>query len=103
MWTGKWSRNSSKRRSVDNIYSDLARLNPQAIIVSGFEHAYIGHTIGVLGSPVAVYDYDECIDSILGEGGITDEQAHVFFAFRTLAQCARAHEPPVFVMRRRPH
>lgn len=84
---------------MDSVYRDLSRLNPRAMIIAGFETAYVGHTVGTLGRPVAVYDYEECIDSILGEGDITHDEAVAYFIYHTLSKCQNCDEPPVFVRR----
>jgi len=79
----------------EEIYKSLLKINPHAELVSGFETAYIGHTVG-LSKVVAVYRYEDCIDSILGEGDITEEEAEVYFRFHTLAAC-KSENSPIFV------
>jgi hypothetical protein len=79
----------------DEIYNSLKKINPDALIVAGFEVAYIGHTVG-LKKHVAVYRYEDCIDSILGEGDITVEEAEIYFRFHTLAAC-KGENAPLFV------
>jgi hypothetical protein len=83
----------------NSAYASLSRANPHALIIAGFDHAYIGHTVGTLGRPVAVYDYEECIDSIVGEGDITEDEAVAYFVFHTLSQCQNREDPPIFVRR----
>ena len=75
-------------------YSMLRDVNPQALVCKGFESAYIGFTVGA--KPSAVYDYDICIDIVMGEGDITEEEAVAYFYFNTLSKCDRDFAP-VFV------
>lgn len=78
----------------NEIYAALRDVNPQALVCKGFEPAYIGFTVSA--KPAAVYDYDICIDIVMGEGDITEEEAVAYFYFNTLRQCDREFAP-VFV------
>lgn len=76
------------------VYKALRDVNPQALVCKGFEAAYVGFTVAT--KPAAVYDYDICIDIVVGEGDITEEEAVAYFFFNTLSKCDQ-ESAPVFV------
>jgi hypothetical protein len=77
-----------------DVYKGLSEVNPDAKIAYGFERAYLGYTIG--DRPVAVYEYEECINIVktLGEMNTNDATAHFFYT--TLSQCGD-QDSPIFV------
>jgi hypothetical protein len=81
------------------VYASLCDVNPEALVCKGFEQAYIGFTVAA--KPSAVYDYDVCIDIVVGEGDITEEEAVAYFYFNTLSKCDQPFAP-VFVRGQQP-
>jgi hypothetical protein len=79
----------------NHVYAALRDVNPAALVCVGFEEAYMGFTVEA--SPVAVYDYDLCIDIVMGEGDITEEEAVAYFLFNTLGKCRGREGAPVFL------
>jgi hypothetical protein len=77
------------------IYRPLRIANPNALVCRGYESAYMGFTVAK--TPVAVYDYDLCIDIVIGEGDITEEEAVAYFVFNTLSKCTGDPNAPAFV------
>ena len=77
------------------IYAPLRDANPEALVCRGYEPAYMGFTVAK--RPVAVYDYDICIDIVIGEGDITEDEAVAYFVFNTLQKCTDVPNAPVFL------
>lgn len=77
---------------VDDIYAELAINNPEALVPSGFEDAYLGFTVGI-GPCVAVYDYDKCVDVICKSNGIDREEAVEYLDFNTVFAHFGKHSP----------
>lgn len=77
-----------------SLYRSLYEVNPDALVCVGFESAYMGFTVG--NHPVAVYDYEMCIDAVLGEGDITRDEAVAYFYFYTLSECV-LEDSPIFI------
>ena len=77
------------------IYRLLRDANPEALVCKGYESAYMGFTVAK--RPIAVYDYDICIDIVIGEGDITEKEAVAYFVFNTLQKCTDNPNAPVFV------
>lgn len=75
----------------DRVYGELCEANPDALVCKGFESAYLGFTVGL--NPVAVYDYEMCIDIVIGEGDITREEAILYFFYSTLSRCTTEGSP----------
>lgn len=79
----------------DRLYASLRLANPDALVCLGFETAYMGFTVEA--QPVAVYDYEMCIDIVMGEGDITEEEAVAYFVFNTMGKCVGKKDAPIFV------
>lgn len=75
----------------DKAYGKLCEVNPDALVCKGFETAYLGHTVNA--RPVAVYDYEMCLDIIIGDGDITRDEAIVYFLHSTLVYCTTSDSP----------
>lgn len=78
----------------DEIYALLHELNAEAMVCMGFEVAYIGPTVAE--KPVAVYDYDACIEIIMDKSDIKEDDATAYFYYNTLMHCV-GRNSPVFV------
>jgi len=58
----------------------LAENNPDALLMDGFEDAFIGICSRHSKEDLAAYDYDKCIE-ILESQGMTREEAIEYFSF----------------------
>ena len=83
----------SNSYSPKDVYRELLRENPEAMIVIGFETAYIGMT--VTHPVIAIYDYEECIRSLSNDRNCDDEEAEEEL-MEIIAGCL-SPEAPVFV------
>lgn len=72
-----------KKRTRDEIYAELAAVNPEAVVADGFEDAYIGYTYG-MSSAVAVYDYYRCISVLVSRDGMSPLEAVEFLDHNTV-------------------
>jgi hypothetical protein len=84
-----------------NPYQDLAEINPEALTADGFEDAYIGHTTGNFSPAVAVYDYDKCVEVMMGQG-LSHEEAVEYIDFNTVGAYVGNHGPIYIHPRREP-
>lgn len=66
------------------ILENLAELNPDALMATGFEDACIGYTLNHHHAHVAVYDIDACIAVLIHRDGMTEEDADEYLSFNTL-------------------
>lgn len=74
----------------------LCEHNEEAILFDGYEDALIGVCYQFGRSPVAVYDYQGCIDILMKRDGMNREEANEFFEFNSLG-CYAGEDNPVFV------
>lgn len=72
-----------RKPSPDDVYEELAEVNPDAMVANGFEEAYIGYTVGI-GTPVAVYDYQKCVDVLMNRDGMSEETAIEYLDHNTV-------------------
>ena len=79
--------------SPKEVYRDLLRINPNAMVVVGFEAAYVGMT--VTHPVIAIYDYDECLLAMAADMQCCEEEAEATL-MNIVAECCEA-ESPVFV------
>ena len=56
-----------------SIREELAALNPQALLADGFEDALIGWGMQATKMPVAIYNYDKCVEILINEGSSQDD------------------------------
>ena len=77
----------------------LAEVNEDAILFDGYEGALVGYSIRFGREPIAIYDYDRCLDILMtpGEGdfeeGMSYEDAMDWFCYNTLGCWAGDHTP----------
>jgi hypothetical protein len=83
------------RPEDSNVYSELRIMNPNALVAKGLSEAYIGHSSGV--RPVAVYDYETCVEIIMVENCMTYEQAADYLGEHTVPEIV-APDLPIFVV-----
>ena len=68
----------------------------KCLLADGYESALIGITEG--SNPVAVYDIDLCIKSLVEEDGIEEEDALEHFYYNTVGSYV-GEKTPVFIKR----
>lgn len=61
------------RKPEGSVYEVLAAMNPDAMVAKGMTEAYVGCSVS--SKPVAVYDYETCIEIVMQEKGMTHSQA----------------------------
>jgi hypothetical protein len=88
------SANSYPSEEPSVVYATLMEVNPEAKVAVGFERAYLGCTVGT--RPVAVYEYETCIEIIRSKGDISEEDAVLYFYYHTVSQCT-CEDSPHFV------
>jgi hypothetical protein len=71
---------------TDSIRETLAELNPEALLMDGFEGALIGYATQYTKQALALYDRDKCIQILMDRDGMTYDEAEEFFSFN--CECA---------------
>lgn len=85
--------------SFDHKRDSLVEVNDEAILFDGYEGALIGYCIRFGREPIAIYDYDKCLEILMtpGEGdfeeGMSYEDALDWFCYNTLGCWAGDHTP----------
>lgn len=85
----------SRLPSPDDVYDELAEINPNALVANGFEDAYIGLTVGI-GPSLAVYDYDKCVEVLMKRDGMDEVDAIEYLDHNTVYAYLGEHTP-VFI------
>ncbi len=62
---------------------DLAEENPEALLLDGFEAAFVGIARRCGQPSLAVYDRHRCLRILMDRDGMTPEDAEEFFSFNT--------------------
>jgi hypothetical protein len=70
--------------NTQEIKDHLADANESALTADGFDDALIGYCERCGTSPVALYDYDKCIEVLVKRDKMTKDDAIEFFEFNTL-------------------
>lgn len=78
--------------SPKEVYRELLKENPNAMVVVGFESAYIGMT--VTHPVIAIYDYEECIRLLAEANEYAENEAEVEL-IELISECL-SPESPVF-------
>lgn len=78
----------------EEVYRELRSVNPDAMIIMGFESAYLGMTAGYAAS--AVYDYEECIHIMSVDNVCDYNEAERIVNEEIVSQCC-FDDSPVFV------
>lgn len=92
-------RDDPQTLSFDEKRDSLAEFNDDAILFDGYEGALIGYCIRFGRDPIAIYDYDRCLEILMtpGEGvfedGMSYEDALDWFGYNTLGCWAGDHTP----------
>ena len=63
---------------------DLAEVNPNALLVNGLDEALIGFGHQYNSAPVAIYDYDKCIDIFMRDNDWDYEHAMEWMQFNVV-------------------
>jgi len=79
-------------------HNDLLQDFEEALLADGFEDALVGYGRRV-NYPVAIYDYDKCLEVMVERDGMTEEEAIEFFDFN-VGGAYVGENTPVFLMLR---
>jgi hypothetical protein len=81
-----------KKSHSKQVIEFLEEMNPEAVLMDGFEMALVGvasqHPVG----PIALYDRSKCIQ-VLVDGGMSYEGAEEFFSFNCESAYVGKHTP----------
>jgi hypothetical protein len=72
----------------------LAEENPEALLLDGFEAAFIGVSRRCGQPTLATYDREKCIEILMGQG-MTPEEAEEYFSFNTEGAWVGPHTPVI--------
>jgi len=64
------------RKPEGSVYQSLAAANPKAMVAKGMTEAYVGYSVS--DKPVAVYDYETCVEIVMRENDMTHADAVVY-------------------------
>jgi hypothetical protein len=65
-------------------FEELAALNPEALLVDGLNEAVIGFGHQFSNAPVAIYDYDKCIEIYMRDNGWDYDEAMEWMSFNVI-------------------
>ena len=65
-------------------FEELSALNPDALLVDGLNEAVIGFGHQFTNAPVAIYDYDKCIEIYMRDNGWDYEEAMEWMSFNVI-------------------
>lgn len=85
----------NRQSDEGSVYRELQIVNPNAIVAKGLSAAYIGHSAGA--RPVAVYDYETCVEIIMVENCMTYESAVDYLSEHTVPEVV-GPDLPIFVV-----
>lgn len=86
---------AARKPEDSDVYAELRRLNPDAYVAKGFAEAYLGHSEG--DNPIAVYDYDACVEITMGRYGLDRSLAELHLR-ETAIPDIHGEGLPVFVV-----
>tara|TARA_R100001443_G_scaffold16242_1_gene26170 strand:+ start:254 stop:505 length:252 start_codon:yes stop_codon:yes gene_type:complete len=66
----------------------------ECLVADGFDSALIGISEGM--NPVAIYDVDKCIQVLMEDEGMTDEEALDYFYYNTVGAYV-GEKTPLFI------
>lgn len=81
--------------TFEQIQEQLIEANPDAIFYDGLEVALIG-ICRRFNVTVALYDYEKCIEALMGDGG-TREEVIEYLEYNTLGAWVGENTPAFFV------
>lgn len=80
--------------SLSNITRELLKeTHPELILYDGFEDAFLGVGERVGFEPVAVYDYDKCVDILCERDRMSVAEAREFIDFNVVGQYVGERTP----------
>ena len=56
-----------------NIKEELEAINPSALLADGFDNALVGWGHQASREPVAIYNYDKCVEILVKEGSSEED------------------------------
>ena len=74
---------------------DLAEENPEALLLDGFEQAFIGIARRCGQPAIAAYDRDRCIGILVDRDGMSYDEAEEFFEFNVQGAWVGPHTPVI--------
>jgi hypothetical protein len=81
---------------MSEIIEAIASLNPDALLADGFEDCIIGVVMNQHHAQVVVYDYEQCVQTLIDRDGMTDDDAREYLSFNTLSAYV-GENGPLFV------
>jgi hypothetical protein len=78
----------------------IAEINPEALLVDGFDEAIIGMAERINLGPVVAYDVDKMIDIMIKRDGMTYEEAIEYFDYNILGAWM-GENTPVYIQTNR--
>ena len=78
-----------------SVKEHLSKVNPDALLADGFESCFIGMTCG--STPLAVYDYDKCVEVLMYDNTMTYGDAVEFMEFNVVGAYV-GDQTPVFIL-----
>ena len=83
------------QHSFEKIKSELSEINPDAYFFNGLENGLIGIAQQYPRHPVACYDYDKCIKSLMTQNHWNEEEATEFFEYNTVCVALGPNTPVI--------
>jgi len=77
----------------EELLRELGELNPEALLADGFEDALIGCGQQFTKPPLAVYDWDKCVEVLKTREGMTHEEAIEWMDFNVTGAWMGEHTP----------
>jgi hypothetical protein len=62
----------------------IAEHNEQALLANGFEEAIVGVAVRCSKPPLVVYDAEKCIELLMEDSDMSEEDAREYFDFNVL-------------------
>lgn len=85
--------------SPKEILESMAELNPNAIIINGFDKAIVGIGKSIANDAIVLlYDYEEIINILMTEDGYTRKEAINFYINNIYNGYSDANSPIIVVM-----
>lgn len=75
----------------------LAEENPEALLLDGFDKAYVGLAKRPGAPALAVYDRARCIELLVVESGMSEEVAEEYFEHNVACAYVGEHTPIILV------
>jgi len=87
---------------MDDAREFVAEMNPEALFADGFDDALIGYVRRCSQPTLALYDYARCVQILVRNDGMSEEDADEFLEFNTLGAWVGKDTPAFAFLRRRP-